>query len=133
MKKLVCLPALLFVALPAFCQADLTPVLFPGFSILAVRTDAEFLYFSVKNISRVDAGASTTRFSYHLPNNQKKDILLPTPPIKAGQSVELKVSPNNCPVLPPSGDCRWDVQLDVKNTVKEQNEGNNTASGGTEG
>ena len=112
-------------------QPDLEPVLVSG--SLAVRTDASFLYFSIKNTGDGNAGSSTTRFSYHLANSQKQDILLPTPPIKAGQRIELKVSPNTCPSRPSSGDCYWDVQLDTGKTVKESDEGNNTASGSTQG
>lgn len=114
-------------------QADLEPVLIPGHAILAVRTDAHFLYFSVKNTGDGNAGSSITRFTYHLANDQKQVIQIPTPPIQAGKTIELKVSPNTCSSRPPSGDCYWDVQLDTGKTVKESDEGNNAASGGTQG
>ena len=114
-------------------QPDLEPVLVHGYGSLAVRTDAQYLYFSVKNTGDGNAASSITHFTYHLANNQKQVIQLPTPPIKAGGSVELKVSPNTCPSLPPSGDCYWDVQLDAGKTVKESDEGNNTASGSRQG
>lgn len=114
-------------------QPDLEPVLIPGHAMLAVRTDAQFLYFSVKNTGDGNAAASITRFTYHLANDQKQVIQIPTPPIQAGKTIELKVSPNTCSSRPPSGDCFWDVQLDSGKTVKESDEGNNTASGGTQG
>lgn len=114
-------------------RPDIEPVLVPGFGMLAVRTDASFLYFSVKNTGDGNAGSSITRFTYHLADNQKQVIQIPTPPIQAGKTIELKVSPNTCSSRPASGDCHWDVQLDTGKTVKESDENNNVATGGTEG
>ncbi len=116
-----------------FNQPDLKPVLVSGFDILDVRTDAQFLYFSVTNAGDGNAASSITRFSYHLANNQRQTIDIPTPPIQAGRTIELRVSPNTCSSRPPSGDCYWDVLLDVGKTVKESDETNNTASGSTQG
>lgn len=114
-------------------QPDLEPVLIPGHAILAVRTDAQFLYFSVKNTGDGNAAASTAQFVYYLAGGQKQAIRIPTPPIPAGKTVELRVSPNTCSSRPPSGDCRWYGKADTDNVIRESDENNNLAEGGTAG
>lgn len=114
-------------------QPDLEAVLIPGHDILATRTDAQFLYFSIKNTGDGPAGASSARFTYFLANQQKQVIQVPTPPIPAGGRVELRVSPNTCSSLPPSGDCIWQVQIDSGNLVPESDENNNSAGGSRQG
>jgi hypothetical protein len=82
------------------------------------------LIVTVKNQGNADAGASTTEINF-VPGGA---VSVPTPPIPAGQSVDLP------PVdIPPEcfrpGHCTFRITVDATNVVDESNEGNNTASG----
>jgi subtilase family serine protease len=114
-------------------QPDLRPVLFPGNQTLKTRSDNQFLYFSVKNAGDGNAGTSVAQFTYYLADGKKLPIQVNTPALNAGQEIELRISPNICPSMPSSGDCRHEVEVDFGKTVKESSETNNRASGVIEG
>jgi hypothetical protein len=121
---------------PGCACPDLEPVLFGGEgSSLKTRIDDNFLYFSVKNVGNTDAPASIATFTYYLSDNKKQTISVPTPAVAAGRTIELKVSPKTCssPTTGIHGGCRYDVELDVRDTVKESDENNNFAEGTIEG
>lgn len=128
------------IAIPTFCLAqtksnmpDLRPVLMSGTQVLKTRIDEQYLYFSVKNSGKSNADASMAQFTYYLADGKKQVINVSTPALNVGQEIELRVSPNTCPSVPSSGDCRYDVKLDAKKVITESNETNNSASGVRQG
>jgi CARDB len=102
---------------------DLIPVPDPAAGFCR-RDPQGRLIVTVKNQGNGDAGASTTEIDF-VPGGT---VSVPTPPIPAGQSVDL------APVdIPPEcfrpGHCTFRITVDAQHHVDESNEANNTASG----
>jgi len=108
-----------------FNTPDLTPVLLNG--RLKFREEGQFYYISVKNIGSAKSGAFATRVSYQLSNGQTKVVQGLSTDLPAGSVIEVKVP------APPSDcfnhDCRFKVEIDPSNEVKELLETNNAAQG----
>jgi subtilase family serine protease len=108
-----------------FNAPDLTPVLVNG--SVKFREDATSYYISVKNASRFKSARFAVSVTYQLRNGQTKVVQGTAAELPAGGTIEVKVP------APPADcfnqDCRFKVELDPANSVKELLETNNTANG----
>jgi len=108
-----------------FNAPDLTPMLVNG--SVKFREDAASYYISVKNVGRFKSAGFAVRVTYQLRNGQTKVVQGTATELPAGGTIEVKVP------TPPADcfnqDCRFKVELDPANSVKELLETNNTANG----
>lgn len=103
-------------------KPDLVPVPDPeaGFC----NRDAQGrLIVTVKNQGNADAGPTTTRVDF----SPGGAIDIPTPPLAAGQSVDLP--PQDIPPVCFNPDCNFRIVVDVNGDVTESDESNNMADG----
>jgi hypothetical protein len=100
--------------------ADLVPV--PDANGSFCRREEGNLIVTVRNQGSAGAGPSVTRVDFGVHGL----VDMPTPPLAAGASVDLKFPiPRGC--FDP--DCEFRITVDVGGAVVESNEGNNFASG----
>lgn len=107
---------------PPTGKPDLVPVADPkkGF---CNRDRQGNLIVTVKNQGSADAGPSTTRVEF----SPGGPVDIATPPIAAGQSVDLP--PVGMPAACFNPDCNFRIVVDLNNDVDESDEMNNVASG----
>lgn len=107
--------------------ADLVPVGtagFPGFFAFCERRDSELLV-TVANEGVASSSASTTVVEFAIPGGDAVEVLLPTPEIEAGESVQVQA-----PIPAACGDtCSFRIEVDSANSVPELNETNNNTAG----
>jgi len=108
-----------------FNAPDLTPLLVND--QVKFREEGAFYYLSVKNIGIAKSGAFSTKVTYQLRNGQTKVVMGLSTDLPIGATIEVRV-----PAPPPdcfNQDCRFKVEIDPNNAVKELLETNNTATG----